>query len=94
MGAGEVTRLLGQAREGDVEAANALFEAVYSELHGLAGVIFRSQRAEHTLQPTAIVHEAYIKMVNPDGAPEWKDRIHFRRVAAQAMRQILINHAR
>ena len=89
---GECTVLLHRLRDGDNDAAEQLFGVLYGELHNLAGAIFRSQRSSHTLQPTALVHEAYLKMVRP-GA-EWQDRAHFCGVAAKAMRQILINHAR
>ncbi|MHC4953457.1 MAG: sigma-70 family RNA polymerase sigma factor [Planctomycetota bacterium] len=89
---GECTVLLGRLRDGDEDAAEQLFGLLYGELHRLAGAIFRSQRAGHTLQPTVLVHEAYLKMLRPDAA--WEDRAHFCGVAAKAMRQILINHAR
>jgi RNA polymerase sigma-70 factor (ECF subfamily) len=90
--AGECTVLLGRLRDGDEGAAEPLFGLLYGELHRLAGAIFRSQRASHTLQPTALVNEAYLKMIRPNA--EWQDRAHFCGVAAKAMRQILINHAR
>jgi len=89
---GECTVLLGRLRDGDEDAAEQLFGMLYGELHRLACAIFRSQRSSHTLQPTALVHEAYIKMIRPEA--EWQDRAHFCGVAAKAMRQILINHAR
>ena len=89
---GDVTVLLHRLRDGEPEAANALFQRLYGELRGLADVLFRSQRRDHTLQPTVLVHEAYLKMLRPDA--EWKDRAHFFAVAAKAMRQILVNHAR
>jgi RNA polymerase sigma factor (TIGR02999 family) len=68
------------------------FDALYRELHQMAGRLFRSQRSSHTLQPTALVHEAYLKMARTDAA--WNDRTHFLATAARAMRQILVNHAR
>ena len=68
------------------------FEDLYRELHQMAGRLFRSQRAGHTLQATALVHEAYLKMASREGA--WNDRTHFLATAARAMRQILVNHAR
>jgi len=89
---GNVTVVLERLRGGEPEAASELFDLCYSELRGLADVVFRSQRKGHTLAPTALVHEAYLKMVGAEG--EWKDRVHFFAVAARAMRQILINHAR
>jgi RNA polymerase sigma factor (TIGR02999 family) len=89
---GDVTRVLERLREGVPEAHAQLFDLCYTELRGLAGALFRSQKQGHTLAPTALVHEAYLKMVGSEG--EWKDRAHFFAVAARAMRQILINHAR
>ncbi len=67
-------------------------QAVYTELHALASAHFRGQRGDHTLQPTALVHEAYLKLAR--GAVKWKDQRHFFALAATAMRQILIDHAR
>ena len=91
--AGEVTRILQAAGDGDTAAARRLFPLVYDELRALAGSLFQNQGPNHTLQPTALVHDAYMRMVGqPEGA--WKDRAHFLAVAAQAMRQILIDHAR
>jgi len=89
---GECTVILQRVKGGDPEAAGELFGLLYPQLHGLADRIFRAQRKDHTLQPTALVHEAFLKMVKP-GA-EWQDRAHFCAVAATAMRQILVNHAR
>jgi RNA polymerase sigma factor (TIGR02999 family) len=86
--------LLERLREGDEEAGALLFEQLYPELHRIARSIFRSQRRDHTLQPTVLVHEAYMKMVGGEGAPAWENRAHFCNVAARAMRQILVNHAR
>ena len=80
-------------QSGDELAADALLPLVYDELRALAGAAFRSERPDHTLQPTAIVHEAYLKLVDQKGA-DWKNRAHFRAVAAQAIRRILIDHSR
>ncbi|MEN8148585.1 MAG: ECF-type sigma factor [Planctomycetota bacterium] len=93
--AGDVTLLLSRVRDGDGAAAGEMFDLLYPQLHGLAAAIFSSQRANHTLQPTALVNEAFLKIVKPgkDPAP-WQDRAHFLAVAARAMRQILVNHAR
>jgi RNA polymerase sigma factor (TIGR02999 family) len=88
---GDVTLLLHRLRDGEPDAAAALFERLYGELRALAGALFRSQKASHTLQPTAVVHEAFLKMA---AGAEWKDRAHFFAVAARAMRQVLVNHAR
>jgi RNA polymerase sigma factor (TIGR02999 family) len=91
----DVARLVERARAGDDAAAGELFASLHDELRALAGRVFRSQRAAHTLQPTALVNEAYLKMLRQDGAPSpWQDKAHFFAVAATAMRQILANHAR
>jgi len=89
----KITLLLERVRSGEEEAAGELFGELYGQLHGLAAAIFSSQRGSHTLQPTALVHETYLKMIRP-GATPWQDRAHFCGVAAKAMRQILVNHAR
>jgi len=88
------TVLLERLRGGDDEAAALLFDQLYPELHRIARSIFRSQRRDHTLQPTVLVHEAYMKMVGGEGTPGWESRAHFCNIAARAMRQILVNHAR
>ena len=78
---------------GDEEAAAELFARVYDELRRLAGAALRNERPDHTLQPTALVHEAYLRLVDlPEGA--WKDRTHFMALAARAMRRVLVDHAR
>lgn len=89
----ELTQILQDARGGDEAAANRLLPLVYDELRLLAGSYFRNQNSDHTLQPTALVHEAYVRLINSDTAG-WNDRAHFFAVAATAMRQILIDHAR
>jgi RNA polymerase sigma factor (TIGR02999 family) len=87
--------MLSRVRAGDSVAAGELFSLLYGELRGLAGALFRSQKARHTLQPTALVNEAFLKIMKPaDGPSPWEDRAHFFAVAARAMRQILVNHAR
>ena len=87
--------LLTRVRAGDQAAAGQLFTEVYGELRALAGSLFRRQRPGHTLQPTAVVHEAYVKMLRAaEGGADWRDRAHFFNVAARAMRQVLVNHAR
>ena len=94
----QITQLLDQAGQGHSSAVDQLLPLVYDELRGLASSFFRSQRADHTLQPTALVHEAYAKLVSSDsdlsGEARWNGRAHFFAVAAKAMRQILANHAR
>jgi RNA polymerase sigma factor (TIGR02999 family) len=89
----DVTLLLAEAGRGDAAASARLMELVYGELRGLAGGYARRQRADHTLQPTALVHEAFLKLVDENATP-WNDRAHFFAVAATAMRQILTDHAR
>ncbi len=89
----EVTRLLGDLTGGDTSAASKLLPLVYDELRQLAGAYFADERRDHTLQPTALVHEAFLRLVNqPDS--RWESRAHFYRVAARAMRRVLVNHAR
>ncbi len=89
----DATQLLRRVNAGDVAAAEGLLPLVYEQLRALAGSYFRGQPPDHTLQPTALVHEAYLKLIhNPDG--EWQNRAHFCAVAATAMRQILHDRAR
>src|SRR5262245_49091069 len=76
----EITMLLGNASEGDQDAADALLPLVYAELRALAGSYFRRQRADHTLQPTALVHEAFVRLIDQTNA-QWKDRAHFFAIA-------------
>src|SRR5579871_5393875 len=89
---GEVTRLLGEIGRGQKDAMNQLLPLVYDELHRLARSYFRRERGEHTLQPTALVHEAYIRMVDQKSPME--TRGHFLAVAATQMRRILLDYAR
>ena len=89
---GEVTRLLGEIGRGQKEAVNQLLPLVYDELHRLARSYFRRERGEHTLQPTALVHEAYLRLV--DQRTPMESRGHFLAVAATQMRRILLDHAR
>jgi len=90
---GEVTRLLIAWNAGDREAVERLMPLVYAELRGIAERQFRRERVGHTLQPTAVVHEAYFRLVDQTRVT-WKNRGHFFAIAAQAMRRILIDHAR
>ena len=92
MDAGQVTRILQDLSDGDDAAAGRLLPLVYDELRGLARSYFARQSPGHTLQPTALVHEAWVKLAGHDGA--WTGRAHFFAVAARAMRQVLMNHAR
>ena len=90
---GEVTRLLLAWNAGDKAALERLMPLVYAELRQLAERHFRKERRGHTLQPTAVVHEAYFKLVDQTRVT-WKNRGHFLATASQAMRRILIDHAR
>ena len=90
---GEVTRLLLAWNAGDHSALERLMPLVYDELRRLAELHFRRERAGHTLQPTAVVHEAYFRLVDQTRVT-WKNRGHFFAVASQAMRRILVDHAR
>jgi RNA polymerase sigma factor (TIGR02999 family) len=88
----DVTAILQDWRQGNAEALPRLLEAVYAELRRLARHYLSQERAGHTLQPTALVHEAYMKLV--DQRVSWQNRAHFFAVAAQAMRRVLVDHAR
>lgn len=89
---GEVTQLLAQVKGGDQDALAKLIPILYKELRRLAGHYMRAERMGHTLQPTALVHEAYLRLVEQDRA-NWQNRAHFMAVAGQMMRRILVNHA-
>lgn len=91
--AGEFTELLNAAGAGTPGALDRILPLVYDELRRLAERYFRAERPDHTLQTTALVHEAYLRLVN---APDlsWENRRHFFGIAGQAMRQILVDHAR
>ena len=88
-----VTRLLLQWSEGDTAAREALIPLVYEELRRIARHCLASQRPDHTLQSTALVHEAYLRLVDHSSV-HWENRVHFFAVAAQLMRRILVDHAR
>jgi RNA polymerase sigma factor (TIGR02999 family) len=88
-----VTRLLDGARAGDPDASRQLLDAVYSHLRAIAAVRMAGERSGHTLQPTALVNEAYARLF-ADGPREYKDRGHFFAAAALAMERILVDHAR
>jgi RNA polymerase sigma-70 factor, ECF subfamily len=90
---GEITGLLQRMRTGDSEAVNRLVPIVIQELHRLAQYYLNGERPGHTLQPTALVNEAYLKLVG-DQARDWQNRAHFIGVSASIMRRILIDHAR
>lgn len=89
----EVTLLLTAWRDGDREALDRLMPLVYGELRRLAARFLEGERKDHTLQPTALVHEAYLRLAG-GAVPRWQDRVHFFAVAAQVMRRLLVDHAR
>lgn len=89
----EITQILEEWKNGDEEALERLLPIVYDELKHQARYLMQSERSEHTLQPTALVHEAFIKISKlPD--IKWKNRKHFYRIVSRLMRQILVDHAR
>lgn len=89
----DVTQAVMAAEGGERAAMDRLFQSVYGELRNLARKYFQRERTDHTLQPTALVHEAYMQLVDQTRV-NWRGRIHFFAVAAQAMRRILVDHAR
>jgi RNA polymerase sigma factor (TIGR02999 family) len=90
---GEVTLLLRQARNGDTHATDRLIPFVMDELRRLARIQLQREKSDHTLQPTALVNEAYIRLVG-DQARDWQSRAHFIGVCASVMRRVLIDYAR
>src|ERR1700719_1978290 len=88
-----ITQILIDWQKGDADAPSKLMPLVYEELRRLARDYLRRERAGHTLQATALVHEAYLRMVN-NKSVDWKSRAHFYQIAAQLMRRILVDHAR
>jgi len=90
---GDITQLLLELKQGEPRSADALFTRVYQELRRLARARLRKERAGHTLGATALVHEAYLKLVNQDRV-DWTNRAQFFAVASRAMRRILIDYAR
>jgi RNA polymerase sigma-70 factor, ECF subfamily len=88
-----VTRLLRAWRMGDAQANDALMSAVYEELRRQAASYLRRERHDHTLQPTALVHEAFLRLIRQQDL-DWQSRAHFFGVAAQMMRRILVDYAR
>jgi RNA polymerase sigma factor (TIGR02999 family) len=89
----DLTRVLQRLREGDENAREELLEALYAELHSLARRQLAAERADHTLQSTALVNEAWIRLVDQTRV-QWQSRAHFLAVASQAMRRILVDYAR
>jgi RNA polymerase sigma factor (TIGR02999 family) len=88
----QITQLLKDSSNGDQKALEELLQLVYGELRRLAEGYLRRERRDHTLQPTALVHEAYLKLV--DQNVNWQNRAHFFGIAARTMRQILVDYAR
>src|SRR4051812_34010519 len=89
---GEVTQLLKAMKRGDAGAAEKLLPLVYAELHRLARSYMRRERPSHTLQPTALINEAYLRLAKD--STDWQSRGHFIAIAATVMRRILVDHAR
>ena len=92
-GAQHVTQLLVDWQRGDKLALDQLMPIVYRELRSVAASYLKGERPDHTLQPTALIHESYVRMVEQD-LPQWESRAHFFGVASRLMRQILVDHAR
>ena len=88
-----ITKFLNEIKSGNKEALAELLPLVYDELRRLAGRHFKNERSNHTLQPTALVHEAYLRLTRQNEI-EWQDRAHFFGIAARLMREILIEYAR
>ncbi len=89
----EFTRLLASMQSGDEAASSALIELVYDELRAIARHYMREERSDHTLNPTAIVHEVYLRLTAP-ASESWNNRAHFFAACASAIRRILVDHAR
>lgn len=89
---GEITQLLQEMRKGNRTAAEQVLALLYNELHRLAESYMRRERPDHTLQPTALIHEAYLRLNGEE--IDWQNRAHFIGIAAHVMRQVLVDHAR
>jgi RNA polymerase sigma-70 factor (ECF subfamily) len=89
----EITQMLIELTDGNQEVVNQILPHIYDELRRLAGGYLRRERPDHTLQPTALVHEAYMKLIDQKQV-RWQNRAHFFGIAAQVMRRILMDHAR
>lgn len=87
-----ITKLLNQYQSGDRKVLDELFPLVYDELRRLAKSRLQNERGDHTLQPTALVHEAYLRLIEQHST-DWQNRAHFFGLAAEMMRRILVNHA-
>ena len=88
-----ITQILARVRRGDREAVGELTPLIYDRLRRIARAHLRGQRPDHTLQTTALAHEAFLQLVAPESV-SWQDRAHFFNAAAQVTRQVLIHHAR
>lgn len=88
-----LSRLLEDTSQGDEQALEQLMELVYRELRALAAYHLKKERPDHTLQPTALVHEAYVRLIEQQSV-NWQGRAHFFRVAARQIRRVLVDHAR
>ena len=91
---GDVTQILSKIEDGDPSAAENLLPLIYNELRALAAAKMADESPDHTLQATALVHEAYMRLVDVDEAQHWNSRGHFFSAAAEAMRRILVDSAR
>jgi RNA polymerase sigma factor (TIGR02999 family) len=89
----QVTQLLQAGSNGDRAALNKLFPLIYDELRIIAAALLKNERANHTLQPTALVNEAFIRLATAENSVAWQNRAHFFGIAARSMRQILVNYA-
>ena len=89
----EITQLLARTGQGDHAAQEELLPLIYDTLHRLAANCMRAERGDHTLQPTALVHEAYIRLLGAHNH-DWQNRAHFFAIASQTMRRLLVDHAR
>ena len=89
----DITKILANVRDGDPDAAGQILPVIYDQLHALAEAYMRQERPGHTLQPTALVNEAYVRLVGQTSS-NWEDQTHFLAVAAQAMRRILVDYAK
>jgi RNA polymerase sigma factor (TIGR02999 family) len=94
MSTSDITTLLQRWRQGDAEAPEALFPLVYEEMRKLAKSQMRSEASHHTLQPTELVGEVYLKLIKQKRLPDWRDRNHFMAIAALAMRQFRVDYAK
>ncbi len=90
---GEITQMLMELTDGNHDVVDRILPHIYDELRRLAGSYLRRERPDHTLQPTALVHEAYMKLIDQKRV-KWQNRAHFFGIAAQVMRRILMDHAR